>query len=59
MELIKLNQQSDFITDARTLIAQKHLELAKVARQNNQWDSAQQHLDDAFKVRLPDSYMPE
>lgn len=59
VELIKLNQQSDFITDARTLIAQKHLELAKVARQNNQWDSAQQHLDDAFKVRLPDSYMPE
>lgn len=58
VELIRLNQDSDKISDARALIAKRHLELAKQARENSQWDLAQQHLDDALKVRLPDSYLP-
>ena len=58
VELIRYDNRGDQISDARTLISQKHLELAKKAREKNQWDAAQQHLDDALKVRLPDSYLP-
>ncbi|MCG8317126.1 MAG: hypothetical protein MI976_28230 [Pseudomonadales bacterium] len=57
--LLQLNQSSDKVSDARAMIAKKHLELAKTARTHSRWDEAQQHLDDAFKVRLPDSYLPE
>ena len=58
VELIRLNRNSEKISEARTLISKRHLELAKAAREKSQWDAAQQHLDDALKVRLPDSYLP-
>ncbi|MDX1694312.1 MAG: hypothetical protein R3208_11160, partial [Ketobacteraceae bacterium] len=57
-ELIRYDSNSDRISEARTLISKRHLELAKAAREKSQWDAAQQHLDDALKVRLPDSYLP-
>ncbi|MCG8671496.1 MAG: hypothetical protein MI867_18975 [Pseudomonadales bacterium] len=59
VELIKLNQESLEISNARTLISKKHIQLSKESRSNNRWEEAQQHLDDALKVRLPDSYLPE
>lgn len=58
VELIRLDKHSEQISEARTLISKRHLELAKTARENSDWDGAQQHLDDALKVRLPDSYLP-
>ena len=58
VELIRYDSESDSISEARTLISKRHLELAKEAREQSQWDAAQQHLDDALKVRLPDSYLP-
>ncbi|OUS30185.1 hypothetical protein A9Q99_06820 [Gammaproteobacteria bacterium 45_16_T64] len=56
VKLIQLNPNSVKISQARSLISKAHLSLANTARENEDWDMAQQHLDDAFTVRLPDSY---
>jgi len=56
VKLIKLKPGSPLISKARSRIAKAHLALANTARENENWDAAQQHLDDAFTVRLPDSY---
>ena len=56
VKLIKLKPGSPLISKARSSIAKAHLVLANTARENEDWDGAQQHLDDAFNVRLPDSY---
>lgn len=56
VRLIKLKPGSPLISKARSRIAKAHLALANTARENENWDDAQQHLDDAFTVRLPDSY---
>ncbi|MBV1920696.1 MAG: hypothetical protein KUG73_08425 [Pseudomonadales bacterium] len=56
IKLIKASPNSPYISQARSKIAKAHLALAATAREGERWDEAQQHLDDAFTVRLPDSY---
>lgn len=56
VKLIKASPNSPFVSRARSQIAKAHLALAATARDGERWDEAQQHLDDAFTVRLPDSY---
>ena len=56
VKLIKASPNSPFVSQARSQIAKAHLVLAATARDGERWDEAQQHLDDAFAVRLPDSY---
>ncbi len=56
VKLIKASPNSPYISQARSKIAKAHLALAATAREGERWDEAQQHLDDAFTVRLPDSY---
>ncbi len=56
VKLIKASPNSPFVSQARSQIAKAHLALAATAREGERWDDAQQHLDDAFTVRLPDSY---
>ena len=59
VKLIKASPNSPFVSQARSQIAKAHLALAATARDGERWDEAQQHLDDAFTVRLPDSYQSE
>ena len=56
VKLIKASPNSPYISQSRSKIAKAHLALAATAREGERWDEAQQHLDDAFTVRMPDSY---
>ncbi|PCJ46970.1 MAG: hypothetical protein COA99_01825 [Moraxellaceae bacterium] len=56
VKLINLAPNSDRIFEARSRIAKAHLTLAKIARENENWDDAQQQLDFAFTARSPNSY---
>ena len=56
VKLINLAPNSNRIFEARSRIAKAHLTLAKIARENENWDDAQQQLDFAFTARSPNSY---
>ena len=59
VKLVKASPDSPFVSQARSKIAKAHLVLAARAREGERWDEAQQHLDDAFNVRLPGSYQSQ
>ncbi|OUS04764.1 hypothetical protein A9Q81_05695 [Gammaproteobacteria bacterium 42_54_T18] len=59
VKLVKASPNTPFASQARSQIAKAHLALAAIARNGERWDEAQQHLDDAFTVRLPDSYQSQ
>ncbi len=59
VKMLQVNPHSAAVSQARAYIAQVHVDLARKAREQNQWDKAQQHLDAAVEVRLPTSFLPE
>ena len=58
IEMLKVNRHSHQVSEARAFIAQVHLEMSQKARDTGDWDAAQEHLDAALEVRLPNSYLP-
>lgn len=50
--LIAKAPDSNEVSEARKVLSQAHLELARQAREKGDLDSAQTHLDNAFDVRL-------